>query len=37
MWRELGGKDMLKAVWVMLLTALLVGGILRLVLVGWSP
>ena len=36
MWRELGTRDLMKAVLVMTLTALIVGGILRAVLIGWS-
>lgn len=34
--KELGVKDMLKAVAVMILTSLLVGGILRMVLIGFN-
>ena len=37
MLKELGVRDMLKAVTAMILTALLVGGILRMVLIGLNP
>ncbi len=33
MWKELGGKDLIKAVVIMILTALLAGGLLRLLLI----